>query len=223
MEQDWFERLTEVMGRLASNDKSALEALYLEFGDPIRGLVRRELRQLGVPVGPAEVDGLTLDVCGEVSRRAGSWDAAHGTTPWVWARLRVRAMVCAYVGPFADPLPDAGLLEAQPMVVPAADGGDDDVLVALGRLAAKRADVRLLHEALDRVSRPGQQEVLFECKLQAAQGDPSPALTVARDRALRPESVRQTCKRVLDKVRRLATDDPYFAPLADLPLLRRAS
>ena len=37
------------------------------------------------------------------------------------------------------------------------------------------------------------------------------------------ESVRQTYKRILDKVRRLAVDDPYFAPLADLPLLRRAS
>ena len=224
MEQDWFGRLTEVMRRLASNEVSALETLYLEFGDPIRGAVRKELRRLGVAsVDPAEVDGLTLDVCGDLSRRAGSWDAVHGTTPWVWARMRVWAMVSAYVGQFADPLPDAGLLEAQPVVAPPAASGDDDVLVALERLAEKRADVRLLHEALDRVSRPAQQEVLFDFKMQAAQGDPSPAVTVARDRALRPESVRQTCKRVLDKVRRLADDDPYFASLADLPLLRRAS
>jgi hypothetical protein len=225
VEQDWFERLTGVMSRMAGGDVAALETLYVEFGDPIRVVIRKELRRLGVTaIDPAEVDGLTLDVCGELFRRAGSWNPEHDTTPWFWARLRVRAIVSAYVGQFADPLPDAGLAEAEPVVVsPPAATADDDVLAAFERLAAKRSDVRLLHEALLRVSRPAQQEILFEVKVQAGQGDPSPALTVARAKALRPESVRQTCKRVLDKVRRLADDDPYFAPLADLPFLRRAS
>lgn len=225
MEQDWFGRLTEVMSRMASGEGAALEALYVEFGDPIRTVIRKELRRLAVaPIDPAEVDGLTLDVCGELFRRAGSWDPARGVTPWFWARLRVRAIVSASVGQFADPLPEAGPAEAEPIVFPpAANAADDDVLVAFERLAAKRADVRLLHEALSRVSHPAQQEILFEVKMQAGQGDPSPAVTVARAKALRPESVRQTCKRLLDKVRRLADDDPYFAPLADLPLLRRAS
>lgn len=72
------------------------------------------------------------------------------------------------------------------------------------------------------MSRPAQEEILFEVRMQAGQGDPSPAVTVARAKALRPESVRQTCKRLPDRVSRLAVDDPYFAPLADLPLLRRA-
>src|SRR5437899_2733357 len=88
--------------------------------------------------------------------------------------------------------------------------------MAGGDVAAERSEVRLLCEALDRVSRPAQQEVLFDVRMQAGQGDPSPAVTVGRARAVRPESVRQTCKRVLDKVRCLAVDDPYFAPLADL-------
>ncbi len=224
MEQDWFERLTQVMSRMAAGDGTALEALYVGFGDPIRAVVRKDLRRLGVAtIDPAEVDGLTLDVCADLFRRAGSWDPAHGATPWFWARMRVRAIVSGYVGQFADPLPEAGLAEAEPVVAPPAADGGDDVLAALERLAAKRAEVRLLHEALARVSRPAQQEVLFEVRMQAAQGDPSPAVTVARARALRPESVRQTCKRVLDKVRRLAADDPYFAPLAELPFLRRAS
>jgi hypothetical protein len=225
VEQDWFERLTEVMSRMAGGDNAALEALYLGFGDPIRGMIRKELHRLGVaPIDPAEVDGLTLDVCDELRRRAGSWDPAHGVTPWFWARLRVRAIVSAYVGQFADPLPEAGLAEAEPVVTPpSADAGDDNVLAALERLAAKREDVRLLHEALTRVSRPAQQEILFEVKMQAGQGDPSPAVTVARDKALRPEAVRQTCKRLLDRVSDLAATDPYFAPLADLHLLRKAS
>ena len=227
VEQGWFERLTEVMTRMAGGDAAALEALYVGFGDPIRRQVRQELARLGVTaIDPAEVDGLTLDVCTDLFRRARSWDPSHGATPWTWATRRIRALVSAHVGQFADPLPEGGLAEAELPVVPPpadADGGDDNVLSALDRLAAARSDVRLLHEALARVSRPAQQEILFEGRMQAGQGDPSPAVTVARAYALRPDAVRQTCKRVLDQVRRLAVDDPYFAPLADLPLLRRAS
>src|SRR5256885_16833587 len=106
VEQGWFERLTEVMTRMAGGDAAALEALYVGFGDPIRGVVRKELRRLGVTaVDPADGDGLTLDVCGEPCHRAGSWDPAHGVAPWTWAHLRVRALVSAHVGQFTDPLP----------------------------------------------------------------------------------------------------------------------
>ena len=225
MEQGWFERLTEVMTRMAGGDVACLEALYVEFGDPIRSLIRKELRRLGVTrIDPADVDGLTLDVCQDLFHRAASWDPAHGAAPWTWARLRVRAIVSAHVGQFTDPLPEGGPAVAeQAVVAPPAGRDDEDVLVTFGRLAEIRGELRLLHEALDRVSRPAQQEILFEVKMQAGQGDPSPAVTVARARAIRPESVRQTCKRVLDRVTDLAANDPYFAPLADLKFLRRAS
>jgi DNA-directed RNA polymerase specialized sigma24 family protein len=227
VEQGWYERLTEVMTRMAGGDSAALEQFYFDFGEPIRSLIRKELRRLGVTaIDPAEADGLVLDVCIDLSRRAGSWDPSHGAAPWTWAGRRVRAIVSAHVGQFADPLPEGGLAEAEhPVVAPPAgtEGAGDDVLAAFGRLAAARREVRLLHEALDRVSRPAQQEILFEVKMQAGQGDPSPAVTVARAKALRPESVRQTCKRLLDRVSHLAATDPYFAPLADLHLLRRAS
>jgi hypothetical protein len=226
VEQDWFERLTEVMARMAGGDTAALEVLYVGFGDPIRSLIRKELRRLGVTsIDPADVDGLTLDVCTDLYRRAGSWDPAHGVAPWTWARLRVRALVSAYVGQFTDPLPDGGPADADaPLVPPPADDGEN-VLGTFERLAVLRNDLRLrlLREALNRVSRPAQQEILFEVKMQAGQGDPSPAVTVARAKALKPEAVRQTCKRLLDRVNDLAATDPYFAPLADLHLLRKAS
>jgi DNA-directed RNA polymerase specialized sigma24 family protein len=224
VEQGWFERLTEVMGRAAGGDAAALEELYVGFGDQIRSVIRRELRRLGVtPVDGDEVDGLTLDVCCDLFRRAKSWDPSHNTVPWTWARMRIRALVSAHVGQFTDPLPEGGPPAVAVAPPPPSEGnGDDNVLAALDRLAAARSDVALLHEALDRVSRPAQQEILFEVKMQAGQGDPSPAATVARAKALRPEAVRQTCKRVLDRVYRLAATDPYFAPLADLYLLRRA-
>jgi hypothetical protein len=227
VEQGWFERLTEVMAAMTAGDTTALGALYGEFGDPIRAAVRRELVRLGVThLDAAEIDGLALDVCVDLFRRAKSWDPARGVAPWTWAALRVRALVGAYVGQFTDPLPEGGPAgagtEAAAVHTPA--GRDDEsVLVTLGRLAGIRRDLRLLEEALGRVSRPAQQEILFEVRMQANQGDPSPAVTIARARALRPESVRQTCKRVVDKVSRLAATDPYFAPLAGLPLLRKAS
>jgi hypothetical protein len=226
VEQGWFERLTEVMARMAGGDPAALEVLYVGFGDPIRSLIRKELRRLGVTsIDPADVDGLTLDVCTELYRRAGSWDPSHGVAPWTWCQLRVRAIVGAHVGQFTDPLPDGGPAEADTPVVPPPGNDDKSVVVTFERLAALRNDLRLrlLHEALNRVSRPAQQEILFEVKMQAGQGDPSPAVTVARAKALKPEAVRQTCKRLLDRVNDLATTDPYFAPLADLHLLRRAS
>ena len=227
MKQDWFERLTDVMARMAAGDAAALEELYIGFGNPIRSLIHKELRRLGVnSVDSADVDGLALDVCTELFRRAASWDPSHGVAPWTWARLRVRAIVCAYVGQFADPLPEGGLAETDvPVVPPLANDADEDVVDTFERLAALRNDLRLrlLAEALNRVSRPAQQEILFEVKMQAGQGDPSPAATVARAKALKPEAVRQTCKRLLDRVNDLAATDPYFAPLTDLHLLRKAS
>ena len=227
MEQGWFEQLTDVMARMADGDTAALEVLYISFGDPIRSLIRKELRRLGVTsIDPADVDGLALDVCTDLCRRAGSWDPSHGVAPWTWAQMRVRAIVCAHVGQFTDPLPEGGPADADaPVVAPPANDDDENVVVTFERLAVLRNDLRLrlLHEALNRVSRPAQQEILFEVKMQAGQGDPSPAVTVARANALKPEAVRQTCKRLLDRVNDLAATDPYFAPLADLHLLRKAS
>lgn len=180
-----FERLTEVMGRLAVGDRAALERLHAEFGAPIRAAVQGHLRHLGVTrIDPDDVDGLTLDVCVPLAGRAASWDPAHGVTPWTWARLRVRSMVAAHVGLFTDRCPSA----ARPTRRPPAPvrPGDDDVLAVFGRLAAARPDVGLLHEALARVSRPGQRALLFEVRMQAGQGDPSPAVTVGRARAFGP-------------------------------------
>jgi hypothetical protein len=225
LEQCWFERLTAIMAAMAEGDTDALALLYGEYGDPIRGAVRRELRRLGVThLDAAEIDGLALDVCSELFRRAAAWDPAHNVLPWTWARLRVRAIVGRSIGQFTDPLPEGGPAEAVvPVAAPPVGDDEGHVLAALQRLGGVRGELRLLHEALDRVSRPAQQEILFEVRIQAGQGDPSPAVTVARAYGLRPDAVRQTCKRVVDRVRDLSRRDPYFASLADLHLLRKAS
>ena len=125
-----------------------------------------------------------------------------------------------HLGQFSDPLPEGGVPEVE--AAPAA-AGDEDALATLDRLVGRDPRVALLLEALGQVARPGQQEIMFQVRLQAAQGDPSPSHTVARERGIKPDAVRQTTKRVLDRVRALTEADPRFAPLADLPLLPRAA
>lgn len=210
------------MGRMAAGDKVAVFDLYWDFGDAIGRALRAEFRRLGVErVDPADIDGLILDACIDLSGRAGSWDATRGVTPWTWARFRLRALVVAHVGQFTDVLPEEGPAEAPAEVWggDAGAAGAADSVATLRRLAGTRPELRLLREGLDLVSLPGQQAILLEVKVQAALGDPSPAVTVSRMTGVRPDTVRQTVKRVLDRLRRLAAADPHFAPLAGLPLL----
>lgn len=218
MEAAGFRRVAALMARMAGGERDALYELYREFGGAVAGALRAELRRLGlVRVAPEDVDGLVLDACLDLFDRAASWDPARGVLPWTWARLRLRATAVAWVGQFAGPLPEGGPVDAAAPAAPA--GGDAAALTVLDALAARRADVGLLREGLRRVSRPAQQEILLEVKLQGALGDPSPAATVGREAGMRPDAVRQTVKRVLDRLRGLAEDDVRFAPLAELPLL----
>ncbi|MDQ3946284.1 MAG: hypothetical protein M3357_14250, partial [Actinomycetota bacterium] len=99
---------------------------------------------------------------------------------------------------------------------------DADAVAALHILARSRPELRLLQEGLDLVIPSAQQAILLEVKVQAALGDPSPAVTVGQMKGVRPDTVRQSVKRALDKLRHLATADPHFAPLGDLPLLASA-
>lgn len=222
------------MARMAAGDKVAQFGLYFDFGDAIGRALRAEFRRLGVErVDEAEIDGLVLDACTDLYGRAGSWDPAHGVTPWTWARFRLRALVVAHLGQFADALPEEGPAEVAAVAAVAGAGSPDgvgaDPVAVLRALAEARAlapygtgvaaSLRLLQEGLNRVSRPMQQAILLEVKVQAPLGDPSPAVTVGQMAGVRPDTVRQTVKRVLDRLRRLAASDPHFAPLAGLPLL----
>lgn len=227
MDAGWFGRIEALMARMAGGDTGALFELYAGFGDAIGRMLRAEFGSLGVErVDPAEIDGLILDACIDLSGRAGSWDPTRGVTPWTWARLRLRTLVVGYLGQFTDTLPEEG-----PAETPAAamvGGGDGalaepDAVSLLRSLAGRRPELRLLQEGLDLVSAPPQQAILLEVKVQAALGDPSPAVTVGRMTGVRPDTVRQIVKRLLDRLRHLAMADPRFAPLADLPLLGLAA
>jgi hypothetical protein len=75
----WFGRIEALMARMAGGDRSALFELYSGFGDQIGRMLRSEFRRLGVDrIDPAEIDGLVLDACIDLSGRAGSWDPTRG-------------------------------------------------------------------------------------------------------------------------------------------------
>lgn len=202
------------MARLAEGDRAAIVTLYVEFGAPISGVLRRHLRRVGVPgIGRDELDGLVIDACFSLAECAGAWDPAAGVAPWTWADRRLGALVAGWVGIHAD-----GLDGVELVMPPSAPAAEADVVGLFTDLDSPLC--RLLADAFDvaHVS-VRDRSLLLEVRLQASLGDPSPAHTVAPVHAMRPDAVRQAVKRTRDRLRRLAHDDARFAPLADLALI----
>jgi hypothetical protein len=209
-------RQAELMGRLAAGDGTAAFSLALEFSSSIGAAVRDHLAELGVhDPDREEVDELVLDVCVMLADVAGAWRADGGASPWQWAWHRVRNVVSGWVGQHADALDDALLEHEAPPEAPAAE---EDLRLVFDRLAAILPAVALVREGLASVASARDREILLEVGVQAVLGDPSPAVTVAADRGMSPEAVRQAVSRTRRRLRHLAQEDERFAALADLPL-----
>jgi hypothetical protein len=204
------------MARLAQGDGSAACSLALEFSGSIGAAVRTHLADLGVhDVDREELDELVLDVCLMLGDVAGAWRADGGASPWQWAWHRVRRVVSGWVGQHSDALDDA-LLEIE---APAeAAGSEPDVEALFEHLARVLPAVALVREGLVAVASARDRALLLEVGVQAVLGDPSPAVTVAAERGMTPEAVRQAVSRTRRRLRTLAEDDERFAVLADLPL-----
>lgn len=225
MEAGAFARVVELMARMAGGDTAALFVLHEEFGAHLASMVRRHLRGLGVHHAPAEdIQSLVTDACFELLSCASGWDPQRGALPWTWAERRIHAAVARFVGIHTDSLDADGAPE--PEELPATRGERLDAVVdsdgeaaLLRRVAARDRAAALLVEALDQVASPRNQEIVLSVTVQARLGDPSPATTVARDFNMRPEAIRQVCKRAKDGLRGLAAAEPRFADLRDLALL----
>lgn len=210
------ERLQVVMALLAAGDVAAVFMLAHEFGDQIGAALHRHLADLGViRVDRDDAAGLLLDACFALAVCAPAWRADGGALPWTWADRRLRGLASEYVGIHAGEL-HQDLPEPEPGSPPRAEADEVDLLHAL---AEQRAECALLVHALDSVATRRNQGILLAVKVQAALGDPSPAVTVAGLFGLRPDAVRQVVKRVLDRLRRLAAGDERYALLADLAIL----
>lgn len=220
------DQLVEVMAALAAGDPAAVVTLAHEFGGPISFRLRQHLTRLGVRgVGRDDLDGLVLDACLELRECAGAWDPTRGVLPWVWADRRLFALCSRFVGQHADALDDAAVpvvaIDATGVVADAgpAVGDESAPIEVLATLAATRADAALVYHALEQVGSPRDRNLLLEYTLQQAAGDPSPAVTVARQFGLRAPAVRQVVRRMRVSLRGLAERDERFAALADLPLV----
>lgn len=209
-------RLAELMTRLAAGDRTASCALALEYSAPIGAAVRSHLREVGVPyVERDELDGLVMDVCLMLGEVAAAWRPDGGALPWHWAWHRVRGIVSRWVGQHADEYLDVLEDEVDPAL---AAGEEPDLLTLFESLARRLPEVALVREGLAAVASPRDQAIVLEVEVQVVMGDPSPAVTVATLRDLRPEAVRQVLSRTRRRLRALADEDERFAPLAELPL-----
>lgn len=219
MEATEFQRLAEIMRRLAGGDRAAIVTLYVEFGTVLAGVVRRHLGRLGVAgVTRDDLDGLVLDACFTLADCARGWDPATGVAPWTWAERRVAALATKFVGIHTDELTPRAV-QVLPAPAPA-PGTEGEALDLLALSLAGEPLCRLLQDAFDAASvSTRDQRLLLETRLQATLGDRAPADTVAPLFGMQPAAVRQAVKRAKDRLRRLAHDDAAFAPLAELAIL----
>lgn len=211
------ERLVAVMAALAAGDPSATFDLSREFSGPLAAVVRVELRRCNVVrVDDDELAGLVLDVSLALAEVAPAWDPT-GALPWHWARHRVRAVVGAWVGQFADswdPDRHAPVAAVEPW-----SGPEPSMLEVLGGLADQHPAIALLAEALAEVGSARDQELLLAYVVQQQAGDPSPSVTLGLLTGRSPDAVRQAVSRVRRRLRRLVADDPRYAVLDGLALV----
>lgn len=216
MERERRVRLEALMAQLATGDGRAAFLLAMEFSGPIGAAVRAHLADLGIhDIDRDELDSLVIDVCTMLADIAGAWRADGGAAPWQWAYHRVRQVVSGFVGQHADALDEALLDRPGP---PEAAGAEPDLMALLDGLCADWPLVALVREGLEAVASARDRAILLEVGVQAAMGDPSPAVTIAVERGMQPAAVRQVVSRTRRRLHDLAEGDERFAPLAELPL-----
>lgn len=223
MEKERFDRLVEIMAAIAGGDRAATASLYIEFGGPIAGFIRREAATFGVTLTADDLDGLVIDACLALGPLARSWDPAKGALPWTWARLRLRKLVSDQIGQHTDTFDadrhdTAANSDSESVQTASEDRDDLDALAALAGDGHPLAS--LLTEAFSECGIGlRNQSIVVGYQLQAEQGDPSPARTIGARHDLAPDAVRQVVARARRKLRTLAEIDARFAPLAAIPLV----
>lgn len=223
VEADQRRQVEVLMEAMAAGDRSAPFSLYVEFHPHLATALRRHLRQAGaLAVGRDDLDGLILDTCLLLFAAAPGWDCA-GALPWTWAAPRLRALVARFVDQRGRPL-DLVIDELAELPIPTTTGGGDpeadrDPLGLLHRLAAEDPVCRSLEAALDESGSLRDQVIVLEMRMQALAGDPSPAVTIARQLGMKPDAVRQVAHRMRVRLRATVAEHPRFRVLADLALL----
>lgn len=212
------------MSALAGGDCAALWTLATEFDDELRGAARHRLVRMGrldLANDGDTLAGLVIDIA--FLFRNTSWTPDGGALPWVWAGRAIDRLVSETAGhrsaeTDADEVSAAG---SDRHAVPGASAGDGVAMSDVGfdSLAESDPTVGLLREAIARVASERDQRVHIAYRTQHADGDPSPANTVAAMTDLAPANVRQIDRRVRAKLSTLVDTDQAFAPLKELAWL----
>ncbi len=208
------DELADLMAAMA-DDQTVVIAFVAAHRPALAGTVRHHLRQLARPdlaADPDEVEGLVWDVALFLQGRAGAWQPG-GARPWNWAARGIAKLLADAIGHARADVDD----ELIDLVLPApetdstigSDVGLDDLI--------GHPTVALLHQALHQIDcRDRDRQVHVEYRIQAANGDPSPAHTVGAQFELRPDHVRQIDRRLRRRLQDLARTNTTYAPLAEL-------
>ncbi len=207
------------MSALAGGDRAALWTLATEFDGELRGAARQRLLAMGRLDLANDDDilaGLVIDIA--FLFHGCSWTADGGALPWVWAGRAIDRLVSETAGHRST--------STDPGDTPA-DGAGDEASVGVGAapdvgfdtLATVDPTVALLRAAIARVASERDQRVHIAYRTQHADGDPSPANTVAAMTDLAAANVRQIDRRVRAKLSTLVATDPEFASLKELAWL----
>lgn len=222
MDDTAMQEVEQIMAAVVAGDEAAIFGLLDGFGDELRAAVRAVLRSRGARARDQEVDDVVIDLLLELAKLAPSWKPGEAP-PWRWARHRVANVVDRHLGQWTRPLDDHEPADDADLGARGGSGGaeaaDEDVLETIARVAAREPMVELLFEAVQLVASPRDVPIWFDVINEQAGGNRAPAAVVAGLHGLRPETVRQQHRRIRVRIRHLASTEPRFAPLADLPVV----
>lgn len=215
--------LERVMAGLAAGDVAMVAGLVAAFGGELRATLVALSGAAGVPRPPAgELDGLVYEAAAEIATVAGAWNPSGGALPWVWARQRLVQLLRRDHGPHVVLLPHIDAEAIQDAETAWTDP-EPPVTLVLDAVADRCAQARLVRSALERAVAEGDRVAFLLHAQQMADGDPSPAVTVARELGRTPEAVRQSVCRSRRRLAALARADARYRVLLELPLLGPAA
>lgn len=214
MKRDDRVLLEELMAAMAEGDAAALFAFVHHFGGALAWVIRNLLQEFGrrdLLQDRDEIDGLVQDAAFVLFDRAAAWDPA-GALPWVWAGQAIRAVVVRGIGNPTVEL-DADHLERAELQSPTRPAAAVDI--DYKALRARDADFDLFCRAVGEAGSKRDQEVFHEYLAQKANGDHSPAHTVAAQFGLTPHNVRKIASRMSERIRQLIEADSRYRALSD--------
>lgn len=211
------ERLAELMERLAERDGAALFDLIEAHRSDLARTVRSIAGKRNARLRAGEVEELVTEAALAIADVAGAWKAG-GAPPWVYAWGRIAEAVDRHIGQWSSVLDDA-TEDVDAAAPPPPAGSEPPVAEVLHGLAAERELVALLVDGLDRVASERDRLLFVDHGVQAAMGDPSPAVTVGLMYGMEPAAVRQQTRRVRLRLGKLSRIDPRYAELASLPIV----